>query len=345
MIDRQRIRLASWLQHLWQPQHRTLHEASYEWELLASRWESLRLALYRCQLADKHGLLLCQPELKQDLQRALRNLAQQTSTLDDFYEVVHHEDLTFRHWFEEVEQLYAEFNGVTFQPEEGKLRVETPIITLGDICLGAFAIDFRKKSTSISIHDFQIVALQPEPANTEPSVFHPHVKDGELCAGDAKVPIRLALESGRLTDAYLMILSTLQTYNSRSAYVQLSQWQGIPCFDCSRTINPDDSFTCESCQHSLCDQCFSSCSSCSSTYCPECIKGCSSCKSSSCEACLEPSERDDKPLCRNCRTSCGRCGQIVAVEEIDEDEQVCLDCVDQDEEVLQTINPEETITT
>lgn len=344
MIDRQRIRLASWLLQLWRQQHRTLHEASYEWGLLVSRWESLRLALYRCQLADKHGLALCQPELKEELQRALRNLAQQTSMLDTLYEVVYHEDLSFRHWYEEVQQLHEEFSTVTFQPEEGKLRVETPVITLEQVCLGAFAIDFRKKSTDISIHDFEIVALQPEPANTDSDVIHPHVKGGELCAGDAKAPIKSALETGRLTDAFLLIQSTLQTYNSRSAYVKLEQWHGIQCFDCSRTINPDDSFTCEGCQHSLCDQCFSSCSSCSSTYCPECMKGCSSCRSSYCDACLEPSERDDKPLCRNCRTSCGRCGQIVAAEEIDEEEQVCQDCLDEQKDETQGINPEEVIT-
>jgi len=344
MLDRQRIRLASWLQQLWQQQNKALTEVSYEWGLLISRWENLRLALLLYRLADEHGLSLCQLKLRQELQHTLRNFMEQISTLTSCFEVDPQDVLGFRHWYEEVEQLHEEFNTVTFQPGEGKLRVETPMITLGQVCLGAFAIDFHKKSTGISIHDFEMVALQPEPANTDSDVIHPHVKGGELCAGDAKAPIRSALESGRLTDACLLIQSTLQTYNSRSAYVKLEQWYGVQCFDCSRTINPEDSFTCEGCQHTLCDQCFSSCSTCSSTYCPECMKGCSSCRSSYCDTCLEPSERDDKPLCRNCRTSCGRCGQIVAVEEFDEEEQVCLDCLDDHEEELPSINPKEMTT-
>ena len=345
MPDRQRIRLAAWLQQLWQQQSRTLPEVSYEWGLLVSRWESLQLALYRCQLANKHGLMLCQPGLKEELQRGLRNLTQQIGTLDAFYEVVHYEELSFRHWFEEVEQIHQEFDNVTFVPEEGKLRVETPVITLGEICLGAFVIDFKKKGYGISIHHFEIEALQPEPASTDAASTHPHVKDGELCAGDAKVPIRAALEAGRLTDAFLLIQSVMQTYNSRSAYVKLDQWYGVACSDCSHTIDPDDSYSCHGCEHPLCDQCYSSCSSCSTTYCPECIQGCSSCKSSYCEACLEPSERNGKPLCRDCRTSCGRCGNVVSTDEIDEEQAVCLDCVDEDEEEPQNITPEEITTT
>ncbi len=230
---------------------------------------------------------------------------------------------------------------MTFHPEEGKLRVETPVITLGDICLGAFAIDLKQKGNGISIQRFEIVALQPEPASTDSTVTHPHVKDGELCAGDAKVPIKAALESGRITDAFLLIQSTLLTYNSRSAYVKLDQWHGISCSDCSRTINPDDSYSCQGCDHHLCDQCYSSCSSCSSTFCPECIRGCSSCKCSYCDACLELSARTDKPLCCDCRTSCDRCGNVLSTDEIDEDAQVCLDCVDVDETEPQIITPEE----
>jgi len=345
MPDRQRIRLAAWLQHLWQQQNKTLPEVSYEWGLLVSRWESLLRARHCCQLAVNHGLILCLSGLQQDLLHALRNLAEQITALRSCHETVHHEDHSYRHWFEEVEQLYDEFSKVTFQPEEGKLRVETPVITLGEICLGAFAIDFKKKGYGISIHHFEIEALQPEPASTDSALTHPHVKDGELCAGDAKIPIRAALEAGRLADAFLLIQSTLQTYNSRSAYVKLDQWYGISCSDCSRTIDPDDSYSCHGCEHHLCDQCYSSCSSCSSTYCPECIQGCSSCKSSYCEACLEPSERSGKPLCRDCRTSCGRCGNVVSTNEIDEEEQVCLDCVDVDEEESQSITPEEITTT
>lgn len=339
MPDRQRIRLVAWLQQLWQQQTRTLEQHSYEWGLLVSRWESLRLALHRWQLAEKHGLKLCLPELQRDLLHTLRKLEEQIATMRSCYDVALHEELPYRHWFEEVEQLYAEFNTVTFQPEEGKLRVETPVITLVGICLGPFAIDFRKKGYGISLHHFEIEALQPEPASTDSELTHPHVKGGELCAGDAKAPMRAALESGRLVDTFLLIQSVLQTYNPRSAYGKLDQWYGIACSDCARTIDPEDSISCQACEQQLCDQCYCPCSSCSTTYCPACMNGCSSCKSSYCEACLEPSERNGKPLCFNCRTSCGQCGKWVSTEEIDEEEQICLDCVDLAEEEPQCNTP------
>lgn len=339
MLDRQRLRLAVWLQQLWQQQSMTFPEVSYEWGLIGSRWEHLQRARHRCQLALKHGLMLCLPGLQHDLLYALRNLVEQSISLRTNFECRHQEKLSCRHWFQEVEQLYEEFNTVTFQPEAGKLRVETPVITLEGICLGSFAIDFKKEGHDLSIQRFEIVALQPEPAATDSAMTHPHVREGELCAGDAKVPIKAALESGRLVDAFLLIQSVLQTYNSRSAYLKLDQWYGISCTDCARSIHPEDSHSCHGCDHPLCDQCYHSCSSCSSTYCPECIQGCSSCKGSYCEACLESSERNGKQLCRDCRTSCGRCGKLVAVEEIDEEEQVCLDCVDEEEP--QSITPDE----
>ena len=202
MPDRQRIRLASWLHQLWQKQASAFPELPYEWSLLLSRWEGIQQSFRRCQLALQHRLLLCLPELQRELGSALRNEADLISSLRSAYEPVVQEDLTFRHWHEEVQQLYEEFNTVTFEKNEGKLRVETPVITLGKICLGAFAIDFKKGRHGLSIQSFEIVALNPEPACTDSEVTHPHVKDGELCAGDAKVPIRAALEAGRLTDAF-----------------------------------------------------------------------------------------------------------------------------------------------
>lgn len=339
MAKRLRIRLVAWLQQLWQHQSTRLLELSSEWQQLASRWESLHRARQRCLLAVKHGLMLSLPELQQDLIHALGNLSEQIATLRTCTEVAHRDDHSFRHWFEEVDQLYDEFSSVTFQPDASTLRVETPVIKLRDICLGAFAIDFKKKGSAVSMQCFEVVALQPEPASTDSEVVHPHVKDGELCAGDAKAPLTAAMASGRLVDAFLLIQSTLQTYNSRSAYVKLEQWYGVSCSDCSRTMSPDDSYSCLECDHRLCNQCTSSCSTCSSTYCPECIRSCASCNGSCCEACLEPSDRTGKLLCRDCRTSCDHCGKLVGTDEVDE-EDVCPDCIDREEEPLNKASDE-----
>ena len=71
--------------------------------------------------------------------------------------------------------------------------------------------------------------------------------------------------------------------------------------------------------------------------CPGCVRGCYACKVDCCEACLELFRKGNgNPLCRDCRTSCGRCGKMVGTHEIDEEKQVCLECFEEDEEEHQS---------
>lgn len=325
MSIRERLRLAAWLQELWRRQSKPFPETPYHWDLLQSRWQAAWTALHRCQLAIKHRLQLCLPSLRQALVSALSHLSAQIGVLSSCYEIVEREELTLRHWYEEVVQLEDEFLKVSFDPEEGRLRVETPVITLTEVYLGAFAIDFRKEERELSVASFRIEALDPQPASKDEDVVHPHVKAGEICPGEGKVPIRAALESGRLADAFLLVLSVLKTYNSRSAYVKLEEWHGVSCFDCSIIVSQDDSYLCHRCRESLCQNCTSSCSSCSETFCPECVQGCSSCRTSCCEACLENSEGSGRSLCQDCRTSCDQCGKELGLDEVD-DAHLCRDC-------------------
>jgi hypothetical protein len=330
MSIRQRLQLALWLQQFWQRQALPFPEMTYQWEVLKSRWYAAERALSQCQLANQHRLQLCLPMLRQALLSALSNLSEQIAVLRDSYALNEQMVVPPRHWYEEVVQLEEEFNRVTFNAKEDRLRVETPSITLENICLGAFAIEMVKEDSELSMQCIQIVALDPEPANTDPDVVHPHVKNGELCTGDAKVPIRKALESGRVTDAFLLILSTLQTYNHRSAYVTLAQWHGINCSSCSRTSSSEDSFHCHRCQCALCDECYSSCTSCSETACPGCIQGCAVCHADFCDACLETSEVSDRSLCSKCRTSCSQCSKVLSIREL-QDNDLCLVCSEQED--------------
>jgi len=334
MPDRHRIRLAYWLQQIWQQHLDRFADLDYEWSLLSKRWERVQLTHRRWQLAKEQKWLLSLPRLQAEMLDALVDLADIVSIFRTAYQPITQHELPLSHWHQELVQLHDEFNKVTFQKAEGKLRVETPSITLAQVPLGAFAIDFKKEGLSPSIGDFYITALEPNPASINSDVIHPHVKDGELCAGDAKAPMKAALASGRLTDVFLIIQATIQTYNSQSAYVKLDQWNGVSCSDCSSTVDPEESYTCNRCGNTLCDHCFSSCSSCSSYFCPTCIRGCASCHVDCCEACLELSEGNGNPLCRDCRTNCDRCDRVVGKDELDGDSQLCQVCSDQEDEDL-----------
>lgn len=338
MPDRQHIRLARWLHQIWLDCLGRSSEHCYEWSQFRRGWERVLQTYRRCQLAQEHGLFLCLPGIQSELGSALVGLADVITVLRTAYQPTPVLDLTQSHWYQEVVQLYDEFPAVTFLKAEGKLSVETPAITLAGVELGAFSIDFKKDKSRPTINDFVITALDANPASQNDDVTHPHVKDGDLCTGDATEPIKAALASGRLVDAFLLIQSVLQTYNPNSAYVKLEQWNGTPCSDCSRSVDPEDSYSCNRCGNTLCDHCFSSCSSCSSSFCPGCVRGCASCHSDCCESCLELSEGKGNPLCRDCRTNCDRCDKLIGKDELDEETQLCQACSDQEEEE----QPEET---
>lgn len=334
MPDLQMIRLAFWLQRSWQQAHqRPLPEMDYEWTQLRNRWEAVRRAYQQLELAMDHGLVLCLSDLKRKLAQCMRYLAESAAAMTSVYSQEDSPVLSLRHWWEEITQLHDEFDGVKISRNEGKIRVEIPPLTLRDVYLGPFAIDFRLKDGSPSSGDFEIVALDPQPASTDSELFHPHVKEGELCAGDAKVPLKKAVVDGRLSDAFLMIRATLQTYNQHSAYITLDKWLGVTCSDCSETVDPEDSYTCESCHCTLCSHCISSCSSCSSSRCPGCLSCCADCKADCCPGCLDESESNQSSYCRHCRARCGKCGGLVGKEELDPETQFCPECFEEEDVV------------
>ena len=65
---------------------------------------------------------------------------------------------------------------------------------------------------------YSIIALDPHPAASNDSVTHPHISDGELCAGDAGAAIRAALGAGRIADVFQLVHSVLTTYNPGCPY-------------------------------------------------------------------------------------------------------------------------------
>ena len=123
---------------------------------------------------------------------------------------------------------------------------------------------------------------------------------GELCEGDAAVPIRAALAEGRLCDFFLLVRSVLETYNPHSAHVTLNDWYGSPCYDCGGITDDDRGYFCEGCDHDFCEDCISSCRCCDDSRCVGCLDDCPHCDEPTCGGCLKTCNDCRKPCCRNC---------------------------------------------
>jgi hypothetical protein len=189
----------------------------------------------------------------------------------------------------------------------------TEPVRLRGIELGAFRMELsvERAQERLDVSAFDIVALEPNPAAGDPDVVHPHVRDGQLCAGDGTVPIAAALAEGRLCDAFLAVAAVLNTYNESSPYVRLDQWAGQPCADCGRRVSEDEHYFCESCHEA---------------YCGECSSSCDLCDRSSCRACLEEDAESGRLCCRRCRRRCARCGRVVDAESFVEAASLCPQC-------------------
>jgi hypothetical protein len=100
----------------------------------------------------------------------------------------------------ELHQLQEEFEDFEIDLKTGIVTVSTDRIVLEDIDLRPFSIELHlsRLGERLDSQCFNCVALEPNPAEGNNSVTHPHVQDDRLCAGDATTPISVALREGRL---------------------------------------------------------------------------------------------------------------------------------------------------
>lgn len=218
---------------------------------------------------------------------------------------------------DEIHQLDQEFDGYEYNTKLHTLSVSTDPIELAGIELGPFLIKLHLPKLAHldgNREVYDVEALEPHPAATDSSVIHPHVRDNRLCEGDAAAPIRMALQSGRICDVFLMIRSVLQTYNEGSPYVPMDRWEGRTCDDCGYVMNEDHSYYCESCDRDYCEDCISYCRHCDSSVCRGCLEECPHCHDSYCHRCLEK--------CSECRKTC--CPSCL-------EEGLCPDCLEEQE--------------
>jgi hypothetical protein len=233
-------------------------------------------------------------------------------------------------------ELYAlrqEFDDVEFNGEEDALCVVTEPITLEDIYLGRFRIALYLHSLRELYQKtpYFVMAIDPHPAATDDAVTHPHVSNDVVCEGDGAAAIRAALEGGRLVDFFTMVRSILTTYNPDSPYVALSDWEGVPCYECGYVMDSESSYYCVYCENAVCDECSSVCTGCGEVVCKSCAGTCEMCERSLCPPCA-------KSKCSECESVC--CGSCL-------DDGLCPDCKeerDNHEEEQETEDNQDTTT-
>jgi hypothetical protein len=218
--------------------------------------------------------------------------------------------------WEELRQLREEFEDVGVQRKHGRVVATTRPIVLEGIHLGRFAIELHlgRMGSHADSSCFDCVALEPNPAETNHDVTHPHVSGKGLCAGDASTAIAAAVEQGRICDAFALVSAVLGTYNPGSPYVRLDEWAGAACPDCGCRAGRDGMYFCDGCDRETCSDCMGCCDVCEHSY---------------CQACLEWDRVSRRDCCQSCRELCGGCDRTVDCESFDEKTALCPQCLEE----------------
>ena len=225
--------------------------------------------------------------------------------------------LTLRELVAELDQIESEFGPWEYEPTDHRLSVTTESIELEGIYLGPFRIELMLGDLGNCSHrqPFHCLALEPNsPANAD-HVTHPHVSDGNLCAGDATTALVTALEVGRLCDFFFIVRQVLNTYNPDSPYVSLDNWDGVLCHDCGGVTDDEYRCYCEACEYDYCDDCSTYCRGCDETRCQSCVTTCDSCEEVFCGRCMDRCAECDNACCVSCL-----------------EDQLCPDCHEQKEQ-------------
>ncbi|MFP4105882.1 MAG: hypothetical protein ACLFVU_07285 [Phycisphaerae bacterium] len=221
----------------------------------------------------------------------------------------------------ELAQLEAEFGGVEVGGGEPAIAVITEPIVLEGIALGAFRLTLDVGSLRLDRPDLSVraEALEPNPAAINDAYTHPHICDQRICLGEATLPVRQALATGRLADLFCILRSTLTTYNPSSPYVAIEDWHGCPCAECGYVTAEEDRISCTSCEDAFCSECVSWCAACDEATCLSCLQRCEPCEDLVCRGCLTTCPVCGKSVCSTCLRECEECGR-----------SLCRDCEDED---------------
>lgn len=283
-------------------------------DLPEASWQQCQTLSRRVQRAQQHGWHLAARHCERDLRAVIDRLHGELVDIAQCLDSNAHGSqpiATIQDIYHDVLALHDEFDGVSWDLRQKTLTVTTEPIELEGVYLGEFEIRLDWGDL-VDGHpgNYRVIALDANPAATNEDVTHPHVSDEAVCEGDGRVPIRKALEQGRLLDFFVIVRNLLQTYNSGSPFVSLDDWEGIRCADCGASAGEDERCSCVKCESTICDDCRDSCSDCGDTYCAECIERCQGC---------------DDYYCRSCLKRCAKCRVLRCNGCLDEQER-CKDC-------------------
>lgn len=276
---------------------------------------AVELAWRRVETARRHGWHLAAGLLRSSLVSVAQELQREIAWFLQRSAPAQHQSPPPRliNIIEELTQLQEEFEHVEILPDKGLVVARTDSIELEEVVLGPFAIELhiQRLGRSLDSGCFDCTALQPNPAASNPETTHPHVQAKAICAGDGTAAINRALKQGRISDAFCLMRSVLQTYNPYSPYVALDSWWGTPCPDCGCSISDDERCSCHACD---------------SVFCSDCLSSCDICEQSTCTDCLERDGVTRRQCCPNCRDYCERCQRTVESGRFDSETELCEDC-------------------
>jgi hypothetical protein len=218
-----------------------------------------------------------------------------------------------RDLYDELVDLHEEFDDVRIDLRNEVIAVRTEPIVLLDVELGPFEISWVWSRLQRN-PAYWVRALDPHPAASDSSLYHPHIRDEVLCEGDGRQSVRNARDRGHLAEFFLIICRILETYNPGSPYASLAHWEGRSCASCGDVVDEDDCFECSRCGDSSCMDCSLTCGGCHREFCGECISTCAGCDARHCSGCLESCSQCDEEFCHECLTN-GRCGSCTAEDD------------------------------
>jgi hypothetical protein len=204
--------------------------------------------------------------------------------------------------------LQKEFGEVGYEGGS-ELWVTTEPIELEGIGLGRFQIRLNWRAVDVSA-PYRVIALDPNPAASDDTTTHPHVRHEHLCEGNGRTAIQSALQDWRLHDFFLVVNQILLTYSAGNAHVELADWGGAACRSCDCSLDEDSRYHCEGCSCLLCANCAACCPGCGYDFCSDCISICARCDESSCQSCLTICSKCKAVVCSGCReteTLCNKC--------------------------------------
>jgi hypothetical protein len=295
-----------------------------ETELPVAQWIECQTLARQLHRAAKCGWVNAQSIVRDRLERELERF------LERLQEVVRQVSSSQRRpapptagaVFSELSALSDEFGSATVDLPNRTISVSTEPIVLVEIDLGPFEIRLHWNRIG-ERRPYDVVALDPNPARESGDTTHPHVRGEQLCEGDGRISIERALQAGRLLDFFQIVSRILDTYNSGSAYVSLSGWDGSPCADCGDLLREDDEYVFDRCSDMLCRECLTSCERCDAVCCHTCTNYCRGCEAQLCSRCQRECSGCQRLFCGQCLSEtclCRECQEEHDAESCDDDD-------------------------